>query len=114
MGSATIVLAIFAACLIIATVDAAGGGSCPQPSKVYSCSPKCQQNYECTHGKVCCPNSCNARSCTEPAAYGGASGSQDKYSQSGGAGVYCGNVKCSSFEVCKTDPATKRQKCGRA
>ncbi|XP_026320720.1 WAP, Kazal, immunoglobulin, Kunitz and NTR domain-containing protein [Hyposmocoma kahamanoa] len=100
--------------MIICNVDAGtGSGACPLPSKVYSCSPKCQENYECTHGKVCCPNSCNAKSCTESAAYGGASGG-DKYSQSGGAGVYCGNVKCSAFEVCKTDPATKRPKCGRA
>ncbi|OWR40687.1 salivary cysteine-rich peptide precursor [Danaus plexippus plexippus] len=32
----------------------------------------------------------------------------------GGAGVYCNNQKCNSFEVCKLDPATKKMKCMRA
>ncbi|KAH9629074.1 hypothetical protein HF086_008523 [Spodoptera exigua] len=87
-------------------------GNCPLPSKVYGCSPKCVQDYECSHGKVCCSNSCNAKSCTEPAANGAGSSSSSKY-QTGGAGQYCDNVKCNSFEVCKMDPSTKRLKCSR-
>lgn len=34
--------------------------------------------------------------------------------QSGGAGTYCGNVKCSAHEKCDLDKSTKRQKCVRA
>ncbi|CAG9571008.1 unnamed protein product [Danaus chrysippus] len=111
MGSITIILAVFA--VFVAFTDAASG-SCPLPSKIYSCSPKCVQNYDCSHGKVCCPNSCNTKSCVDLAAVGGANNGKDKYSQSGGAGVYCNNQKCNSFEVCKLDPATKKMKCMRA
>ncbi|XP_068625109.1 waprin-like protein [Battus philenor] len=110
MGSLTTVLCIFAAFLLLESVNAAG--TCPQPSKIYSCSPKCQQNYDCSHGKICCPNGCNTKSCIEANAFGNTSGN-DKH-QSGGPGVYCNNVKCSAFEICKTDPATKRMKCMRA
>ncbi|GBP54395.1 hypothetical protein EVAR_29471_1 [Eumeta japonica] len=88
-------------------------GECPQATKVYGCSPKCVNNYDCSHGKLCCENSCHTKSCVEKAAYGGASNDRGK-GQSGGAGVYCNNVKCSPFEVCKQDPATKRMKCSRA
>ncbi|KAI8439542.1 hypothetical protein MSG28_013289 [Choristoneura fumiferana] len=86
-------------------------GSCPLPTKVYGCSPKCTQNYDCKGGKLCCRNGCNAMSCAEPVSNGqGTSG--DKYSA--GSGVYCNNQKCSPQEVCKQDPATKRMKCVRA
>ncbi|XP_061380654.1 waprin-Thr1 isoform X2 [Danaus plexippus] len=111
-GSITITLSVLAVC-IVAFTDAASG-SCPLPSKIYSCSPKCVQNYDCSHGKVCCPNSCNTKSCVDLATFGGANNGKDKYSQSGGAGVYCNNQKCNSFEVCKLDPATKKMKCMRA
>nr|BAM19080.1 WAP four-disulfide core domain protein 2 precursor [Papilio polytes] len=111
MGSFTTILCLFAAFLIIDSVSAAG--SCPLASKIYSCSPKCQQNYDCSHGKICCPNGCNAKSCIDANAFG-SSGNNDKRTQSGGPGVYCNNVKCSAFEVCKMDPATKRMKCVRA
>ncbi|KPJ00808.1 hypothetical protein RR46_07647 [Papilio xuthus] len=111
MSSFTTILCIFAAFMIIDSVSSAG--SCPLASKIYSCSPKCQQNYDCSHGKICCPNSCNAKSCIDAAAFG-SSGNNDKRTQSGGPGVYCNNVKCSAFEVCKMDPATKRMKCVRA
>ncbi|XP_026497692.2 waprin-Thr1 [Vanessa tameamea] len=113
MGSTTIALAIFSVIFMIGSTDAATG-SCPLPSKIYGCSPKCQQTYDCGNGKVCCPNSCNAKSCVDLAAVGGANNGKDKYSQSGGAGVYCNNQKCSPFEVCKLDPSTKRMKCMRA
>ncbi|XP_045505482.1 waprin-Phi2 isoform X1 [Colias croceus] len=110
MGSLTIVT-LFAVVLIAAYSEAASG-SCPLPSKVYSCSPKCQQTYDCSHGKTCCPNSCNAKSCVDLATVGG--GNNDKYSQSGGSGIYCNNQKCSPSEKCKIDPTTKRMKCMRA
>ncbi|KAL0811857.1 hypothetical protein ABMA28_009283 [Loxostege sticticalis] len=112
MGSLTILLSVFAVVLMISSCEAAG--SCPLPSKVYSCSPKCTQDYECTGGKVCCNNGCNAKSCTEPAPYGGAGGSGGSNKYGSGNGVYCDNVKCNSFEVCKQDPSTKRMKCSRA
>ncbi|CAG5055292.1 unnamed protein product [Parnassius apollo] len=111
MGSVTALLCIFGVFLVIDSVHAAG--SCPLPSKIYGCSPKCIQNYDCSHGKICCPNSCQAKSCIDAAAYGN-TGGNDRYSQSGGPGVYCNNMKCNSFEVCKLDPATKRMKCMRA
>ncbi|CAH1640719.1 unnamed protein product [Spodoptera littoralis] len=110
MGSATILLSVVAVMVMVSYTEAAG--NCPLPSKVYGCSPKCVQDYECSHGKVCCSNACNAKSCTEPAANGAGSHSSSKY-QTGGAGQYCDNVKCNSFEVCKMDPSTKRLKCSR-
>ncbi|KAM3961354.1 waprin-Thr1-like [Aphomia sociella] len=110
MGLFAILVTLFAVVIVISSTEAAG--NCPLPSKVYGCSPKCVQDYECTHGKVCCANACNAKSCTQPAANGSGGSSSNKYS--GGAGVYCDNVKCSAYEVCKPDPVTKRNKCGRA
>ncbi|XP_013191752.1 waprin-like protein [Amyelois transitella] len=113
MGSLTIILSVCAFCYIISGTEAVTG-NCPQASKVYGCSPKCLQDYECTHGKVCCPNGCNTKSCTQPAASGTGTGGSSKYGSSSGAGVYCDNVKCNAFEVCKLDPTTKRNKCSRA
>ncbi|KAL4708662.1 hypothetical protein ACJJTC_008188 [Scirpophaga incertulas] len=110
MGRVTILLAAFAVLFIVAYSEAAG--NCPLPSKVYGCSPKCLQDYECSHGKVCCANSCNARSCVEPVSHGG-TGSSNKNSYSSGGSVYCDNAKCQSGEVCKMDPSTKRNKCSR-
>ncbi|XP_053618206.1 waprin-like protein [Plodia interpunctella] len=112
MGSLTIILSVCAVFIVFSVTEAASG-NCPLPSKVYSCSPKCQQDYECTHGKVCCPNGCNTKSCSQPAAGGTGSGGSSKYSSSG-AGIYCDNVKCNAYEVCKLDPTTKRNKCSRA
>ncbi|XP_011558202.3 WAP, Kazal, immunoglobulin, Kunitz and NTR domain-containing protein isoform X1 [Plutella xylostella] len=110
MGKYTmIILAAMAVAFIFTETDAAG--SCPLPSKTFSCSPKCKEQYDCSHGRLCCPNSCNAKSCVEPAGNSGAGG-KDKYS-SGGPGSYCDNVKCNSFEVCKPD-ASGRKKCQRA
>ncbi|KAI8432671.1 hypothetical protein MSG28_013640 [Choristoneura fumiferana] len=108
-GSLTVlVFSVFAVILLISYTDAS---SCPLPTKVYGCSPKCTQNYDCKGGKLCCRNGCNAMSCAEPVSNGqGTSG--DKYSA--GSGVYCNNQKCSPQEVCKQDPATKRMKCVRA
>ncbi|CAB3229614.1 unnamed protein product [Arctia plantaginis] len=110
MGSATILLSVLAVALFVSYTEAAG--SCPLPSKVYGCSPKCLQDYDCKNGKVCCSNSCNAKSCSEPAAYGGGTGSSGSKYQTG-TGVYCDNVKCNAYEVCKQDPSTKRMKCSR-
>ncbi|KAJ8710692.1 hypothetical protein PYW08_009207 [Mythimna loreyi] len=109
MGSATILLSVVAVALMVSYSEASG--NCPLPSKVYGCSPKCVQDYECGNGKVCCNNACNAKSCTVPASNGSGSSSSSK-SQSG-AGIYCDNVKCNSFEVCKLDSKTKRNKCSR-
>ncbi|CAH0760271.1 unnamed protein product [Diatraea saccharalis] len=109
----TVILSVLAVLIALSYTEAAG--TCPLASKVYGCSPKCIQDYECTHGKVCCANSCNAKSCVEPAPYGGAggTGSSNKYSSGSGGSVYCDNAKCQSGEVCKMDPKTKRNKCSR-
>ncbi|PZC72170.1 hypothetical protein B5X24_HaOG211795 [Helicoverpa armigera] len=72
-GSATILLSVVAVVLMVAYSEAAG--DCPLPSKVYGCSPKCVQDYECGNGKVCCSNACNAKSCTVPAGNGQGTGS---------------------------------------
>ncbi|XP_045455927.1 uncharacterized protein LOC123665711 isoform X1 [Melitaea cinxia] len=112
MGSLSIALTLFAVVYIIGSAEAATG-SCPLPSKITGCSPKCYQNYECSNGKVCCPNSCNTKSCVDLAVFGGGNSGKDKYSQSG-PGSYCNNQKCNSFEVCKLDPITKRMRCMRA
>ncbi|RVE54718.1 hypothetical protein evm_000485 [Chilo suppressalis] len=109
-GSLTILLSVITVFVVISYTEAAG--SCPLASKVYGCSPKCVQDYECTHGKVCCSNSCNAKSCVEPAAYGG-TGSSSKNSGGNSGSVYCDNAKCQSGEVCKMDQKTKRNKCSR-
>ncbi|CAO1431149.1 unnamed protein product [Diamesa tonsa] len=102
-------------CLIILfaviAVACALSADCPASSTVTTCTPKCKEDHECTAtGGKCCPNLCNARSCYRPKAN---SKGTDKYSSSGGAGTYCGNVKCSSFEKCGLD-SSKRQKCVRS
>ena len=107
----TVLLSLFVVLVAIAYTNAAG--NCPLPSKVYGCSPKCVQDYECSHGKVCCSNACNAKSCSEPAAYGGAGGHGGSHQSQSGTGIYCDNVKCSPGQVCKMDPSTKRNKCSR-
>ncbi|XP_045762611.1 uncharacterized protein LOC123865559 [Maniola jurtina] len=107
MGSMTIMLSIFAVFFIISYTEAVG--NCPLASKVHGCTPKCQQTFNCSHGKQCCPNACHTKSCVDVAAYTG----EHKH-QTGGAGVYCANEKCSPFEVCKLDPATERLACTRA
>lgn len=113
MGFATILLSVLALVVMVSYTEAAG--SCPLPSKVYGCSPKCVQDYDCKNGKVCCSNACNAKSCSEPIANGGGSGTGSTGSKyQSGSGVYCDNVKCSAYEVCKLDPNTKRNKCSRA
>ena len=89
--------------------------SCPLSSQMTICSPKCKDDTEC-FGQKCCPNICNTKSCTQAnqrgsssSKYSGSGGSVG--SSSGGSGSYCGNVKCNSFQKCKLDPSTKREKC---
>ncbi|XP_055601158.1 uncharacterized protein LOC129750002 [Uranotaenia lowii] len=107
----------FVALALIAIIEAASFGQCPVASKVQTCTPKCLSDVDCsTSGGKCCPNTCNYKSCVSPSQLtqstgGGQSG--NKY-QSGGAGTYCGNVKCNAFETCKLDPSSKRQKCTRS
>lgn len=117
-------------------------GECPLSSQMSSCTPKCIQDNECsTMGGICCPNLCNTKSCVRPKS--GSQGSNGGYKGSKGTnildeknlnffdefinfprfffyflvstatGVYCGNVKCSSYEKCDLDKSTKRQKCVR-
>ncbi|XP_055856951.1 uncharacterized protein LOC129919878 [Episyrphus balteatus] len=100
-------------------VTIASAQECPSFSKVQNCTPKCLQDTECSSiGGKCCPNVCNGRSCAQQNTLSksdsgsSAFGSKDKYS--GGAGTYCGNVKCSSFEKCDMDKSTKRPKCVRS
>ncbi|XP_063542772.1 waprin-like protein [Cydia strobilella] len=111
MGSLTTALSVFAVLLAIGYSEASG--SCPVPSKVYSCSPKCKENYECSNGKLCCRNGCNEKSCAEPV--GGSQGAGgNKYGAGSNSGIYCNNQKCSPQEVCKMDPSTKRMRCVRS
>nr|XP_019548254.1 WAP, Kazal, immunoglobulin, Kunitz and NTR domain-containing protein 2-like [Aedes albopictus] len=101
----------------IAAIDAASFGQCPVSSKVQTCTPKCLSDVDCsTSGGKCCPNTCNYRSCVSPnqLTQSGSGGSSGNKYQSGGAGTYCGNVKCSAHEKCDLDKSTKRQKCVRA
>ncbi|XP_055625211.1 uncharacterized protein LOC129767934 [Toxorhynchites rutilus septentrionalis] len=100
--------------LVIAAIDAASFGQCPLASKVQTCTPKCLSDLECsTSGGKCCPNTCNYKSCVSPNQLTQSGSSGNKY-QSGGAGSYCGNVKCNSYESCQLDKTTKRQKCVRS
>ncbi|XP_050293867.1 uncharacterized protein LOC126734336 [Anthonomus grandis grandis] len=86
---------------------------CPLSNKMTSCSPKCKDDSEC-HGKKCCPNICNARSCVpDHLKYATAGGDGYKQNSKTATGTYCGNVKCSSFEKCEFDRASKRSKCVR-
>lgn len=86
-------------------------GECPYKSEVSICSPKCKEDSECTaQGKICCSNICNQKSCILPKSNSGSKGS----SSSGGAGSYCGNTKCNSYEKCELDRSTKRMKCVRS
>ncbi|XP_063629190.1 uncharacterized protein LOC134800636 [Cydia splendana] len=90
MGSLTIALSVVAVLLAIGYSEASG--SCPVPSKVHSCSPKCKENYECSNGKLCCRNGCNEKSCAEPV--GG--------SQGAGGNKYGGmcNYECCNGKLC--------------
>ncbi|XP_058067108.1 waprin-like protein isoform X1 [Anopheles bellator] len=105
-------LVAFALCLalVVIVVECSSTGDCPLPSKVQSCSPKCLSDRDCSQtGGKCCSNGCNLKSCVE----------RNKLTQSGdkygsGSGSYCGSTKCSSFEKCGTDSATKKPKCVRA
>ncbi|XP_026750586.2 antileukoproteinase-like [Galleria mellonella] len=106
MGYITIFFCIVVTLTVTMTVTDAANGRCPPPSKVYGCTPRCHEDYECKYGKICCPNSCNTKSCSEPAPYSSSTGS--KY---GGPGVYCDGVKCKPNEVCKPNRITKRLRC---
>ncbi|XP_053688263.1 uncharacterized protein LOC128737612 [Sabethes cyaneus] len=100
----------------IVVIDAASSSQCPVASKVQTCTPKCLTDLDCsTSGGKCCPNTCNFKSCVSPnqLTQGASGGSGNKY-QSGGAGTYCGNTKCNSYEKCQLDKTTKRQKCVRS
>ncbi|TMW52563.1 hypothetical protein DOY81_002388, partial [Sarcophaga bullata] len=92
-------------------------GECPSSTKVQTCTPKCLHDSECSAiGGKCCPNLCNGRSCVQSNLLSNA-GSRDTSpfsKNSGSSGSYCGNVKCSAFEKCESDRATKRPKCVRA
>ncbi|XP_059055974.1 waprin-like protein [Achroia grisella] len=102
MGYLTIVLCF---AMTLTVISEAANSRCPPPSKVYGCTPKCHEDYDCKHGKICCPNSCNTKSCADPSPYSMNTG---KY---GGAGVYCDGVKCKPHEICKPDRYSKRLKC---
>ncbi|KAL5287159.1 hypothetical protein ACFFRR_008226 [Megaselia abdita] len=108
-------LAVVIAFVVICTV-ALVAADCPSYSKHTNCAKKCLHDSECSHlGGKCCPNICNARSCIEANQLGGGGdkyGNNDKYN-AGGAGTYCGNAKCNSYEKCDFDKSTKRQKCVR-
>uniref|UniRef100_A0A8D8FAA4 (northern house mosquito) hypothetical protein n=1 Tax=Culex pipiens TaxID=7175 RepID=A0A8D8FAA4_CULPI len=100
---------------VIAAIEAASFGQCPLASKVQTCTPKCLSDVDCSaSGGKCCPNTCNYKSCVSPNQLQQGAGSGSNKYQSGGAGAYCGNVKCNSYESCQLDKTTKRQKCIRS
>uniref|UniRef100_T1H3T2 WAP domain-containing protein n=1 Tax=Megaselia scalaris TaxID=36166 RepID=T1H3T2_MEGSC len=114
MVKLTVLVAFIVMCGIVAFAS-----ECPSYSKHTNCSPKCVNDNECSHlGGKCCPNLCNARSCIQANQLGGGGGDKygnnNKYNPGGGAGTYCGNTKCNSYEKCDFDKSTKRQKCVRA
>ncbi|XP_058838349.1 waprin-like protein [Topomyia yanbarensis] len=111
---AKILLLGFTILAVIAAIEAASSGQCPISSKVQTCTPKCLSDFDCsTTGGKCCPNTCNYKSCVSPnqLTQGASSGNKN---QSSGAGSYCGNTKCNSYETCQLDKTTKRQKCVRS
>ncbi|XP_055905138.1 uncharacterized protein LOC129940724 [Eupeodes corollae] len=105
-------------CLVIVALSVAftNAAECPSFTKVQNCTPRCFHDTECSRvGGKCCPNICNTNSCAQPNVLKnniGSGSNKDKYS--GATGVYCGNVKCNSFEKCGMDKATKRPKCVRS
>ncbi|XP_030387076.1 WAP four-disulfide core domain protein 2 [Scaptodrosophila lebanonensis] len=107
-------LLVISACL----ATTLGAGDCPSSTKVQNCTPKCLHDSECSAiGGKCCPNLCNSRSCVQPNLLGNSGGNSSPFSSknSGGAtGIYCGNVKCNSFEKCGMDRSTKRPMCMRS
>ncbi|XP_077285164.1 waprin-like protein [Arctopsyche grandis] len=105
-----LILSFFVLAICLTETNAASG-ECPGTAQIYSCSPKCIQDTDCSYGKKCCPNSCNTKSCAEPKTTGSSSG---KGGSSGGSGSYCNNVKCNSYEKCELDRSTKRMKCVRS
>ncbi|KAG4066473.1 hypothetical protein HA402_007109 [Bradysia odoriphaga] len=110
MANLTLIVGI---CLAFIAVVHAINGDCPLSSQHTSCSPKCVQDSECSSiGGKCCPNLCNYKSCVRPKVGSNTGGSG--YKGTGGAGVYCGNVKCNAYEKCDLDKTTKRMKCVRA
>ncbi|XP_055531587.1 uncharacterized protein LOC129722285 [Wyeomyia smithii] len=99
---------------VIVVIDGASSNVCPVSSKVQTCTPKCLSDLDCsTSGGKCCPNTCNFKSCVSPNQLTQSASGGNKY-QSGGAGSYCGNTKCNSYETCQLDKTTKRQKCVRS
>ncbi|XP_052861140.1 WAP, Kazal, immunoglobulin, Kunitz and NTR domain-containing protein 2-like [Anopheles cruzii] len=112
MAKTNIVL-ILLLVLVVIVRECSSDGDCP-PAKVPSCTPRCRTDRDCSGtGGKCCPNLCNTKSCVDRTKLTqGVVGS--KYGSSTGAGIYCGNVKCNSFEKCGADPVTKRPKCVRA
>ncbi|KAH1012135.1 hypothetical protein HUJ05_011346, partial [Dendroctonus ponderosae] len=87
--------------------------ACPPSNKMSSCSPKCKDDTQC-HGKKCCPNICNTKSCVPDHLLESTKndGYKNQHSKTA-TGSYCGNVKCNPFEKCELDKSTKRQKCMR-
>ncbi|XP_061723908.1 waprin-like protein [Cydia pomonella] len=107
MGYLTLVFSAFALLLVVAYTDA--DRQCPPPSKVYSRTPKCKDNYDCKGGKLCCLNQSNEKSCFEPVSHGGVG----KYGSGNNEGVRCEGLICQKGEVCELDPKTKRKRCVR-
>ncbi|XP_070501490.1 waprin-like protein [Chironomus tepperi] len=108
-------LTIFLVFVLIAATFALSP-DCPSYTQVNTCTPKCKEDIECaSSGGKCCPNICSTRSCVSRqnnSKFGSNSG--DKYGSNSATGSYCGNVKCSSFEKCGTDPSSKKPKCVRS
>ncbi|XP_063988102.1 waprin-Thr1-like [Diachasmimorpha longicaudata] len=88
------------------------GGNCPLRNTVSKCTPSCVTDYQCSFNEKCCPNKCGSTSCTSSSAVN--TGSDGGYKSSNrDTGVYCGGVKCSSYEKCEMDRTTKRERCVR-
>ncbi|XP_067628219.1 waprin-Thr1 isoform X1 [Eurosta solidaginis] len=114
-GAATLQVILPLLLLLTLVVISNAQTGCPSSTKVYSCTPKCKHDSDCSSiGGKCCPNLCNERSCIQrnqvdmDSKSGGS-----KYADSSNQGSYCGNTKCSPYEKCEMDRSTKRMKCVR-
>ncbi|XP_067008193.1 waprin-like protein [Anabrus simplex] len=106
-----IIVSIAALSVLLALVDESSAqigsraGHCPYTAAVKVCTPRCYNDFECSSGSKCCPNSCGTKSC----AHAGAVSFGEKGNTA--SNVYCGDRKCSSSEKCGIDRSTKKEKC---
>ncbi|KAJ6646003.1 hypothetical protein Bhyg_01212 [Pseudolycoriella hygida] len=113
-GTSNLTLIVGVCFVLTAVVYAGINADCPPSSQHTICKPTCIDDYECSKiGGKCCRNLCNTKSCVR-LQFGSKTGGSGYKGSYGGAGIYCGNVKCKPGEKCEMDRTTKRLKCVRA